>query len=185
MTPSAKGTLDFIQSRAWEARSRNDVLSYRDFLNDGVIRVDLPTLNHADYINTTSLAAVLNLVNQVWLLAWQAERWVTSTGRRPSSWARSVSHWVTLPSLTDLGKMSIYSRPRSSIISCDKRGRPGITEPLRSQNITTLTTKASLSPTSWSRRKSSSSAGRRWFHYNGAGRKQRWQWEFACLQAFF
>ena len=73
---------------------------------------------------------------------------MTSTGRIPSSWARSVNHWVTLPSLTDLGRISFLFPTKSTSLPETKRDKPGMIDPLKSKISTTLTTRASLSPTS-------------------------------------
>ena len=123
-----------------------------------LIKVDLPTLVTPTTYTSRPLrqCSILSIKSLMACLFW-AEVRMTSTGRRPSSWARSVSHWVTLPSLTDLGRMSFLFPTKSTSFPATKRGRPGMTEPLKSKISTTLTTKASLSPTSWrSRRKSSS-----------------------------
>ena len=65
MTAIRQRNLDFIQSCSREARSRNNILIARDFLNNGVNQSRLADIGHADHINVTSLAAMLNFVNQV------------------------------------------------------------------------------------------------------------------------
>ena len=65
LTAVCQRNLNFIQSCAWEARSRNNILIARDFLNNGVNQSGLAYISHADHINVTSLAAILNLVNQI------------------------------------------------------------------------------------------------------------------------
>ena len=65
MTAVCQRNLDFVQSCTREARSRNDILITRDFLNNRVNQSGLAHVGHADHIHITSLAAMLDFVNQI------------------------------------------------------------------------------------------------------------------------
>ena len=108
MTAICQRNLDFIQSCAREARSRNNILITRDFLNNGVNQSRLAHIRHANHINVTSLAAMLNLVNQVLdgLL-------VLSRSQYHIDWTQA---FFVSPLRQPLGHLAILDRLRQNVL---------------------------------------------------------------------
>ena len=108
MTAICQRNLDFIQSCSREARSRNNILVARDFLNNGVNQSGLAHIGHADYINITSLAAIFNLVNQV-----LDSLLVLSRSQYHIDWTQA---FFVSPLRQPLGHLAILDRLRQNVL---------------------------------------------------------------------
>ena len=108
MTAIRQRNLDFIQSCSREARSRNNILIARDFLNNGVNQSRLAHIGHADYINITSLAAIFNLVNQV-----LDSLLVLSRSQDHIDWTQA---FFVSPLRQPLGHLAILDRLRQNVL---------------------------------------------------------------------